>query len=158
MTMATSIFTGMIGKRKASHVWKFFGQMTTTILANNLSFDLLPLSEIRTKSKKMAWLPEPRSDLVSSSITSMLCVVWSRPLGKVRCRSPTTSKKSFAYAIYVGGPNQQSTSMPLLQRPERWWGRNGKKQSHLTKAILSRSQKKINGRCLRKLIYSLLFA
>jgi hypothetical protein len=93
MTMATSIFTGMIGKRKASHVWKSFGQMTTTILANNLSFDLLPLSEIRTKSKKMAWLPEPRSDLVSSSITSMLCVVWSRPLGKVRCRSPTTSKK-----------------------------------------------------------------
>jgi hypothetical protein len=93
MTMATSIFTGMIGKRKASHVWKFFGQMTTTILANNLSFDLLPLSEIRTKSKKMAWLPEPRSDLVSSSITSMLCVVWSRTVGESEMQITNNFKK-----------------------------------------------------------------
>lgn len=107
----------MIGKRKASHVWKFFGQMITTILANNLSFDLLPLSEIRTKSKKMAWLPEPRSDLVSSSITSMLLCRVVKTVGESEMQITNNFKKSFAYAIYVGGPNQQSTSMPSITTP-----------------------------------------
>jgi hypothetical protein len=73
----------------------FFGQMITTILANNLSFDLLPFSEIRTKSKKTASLPEPRSDLVSSSITSMLLCRVVKTVGESKMQI-TKLQKSFA--------------------------------------------------------------
>jgi len=154
-TMATSIFTGMIGRRR-----HHMSGLLASVYNHPGNFVVnLVFSEIGGKSHRTGHL-YPSHVRISRllSIAALLvfcqsCSLVQEPLGKVRCRSSTTSK-SFAYAIYAGGPGQQSTSMHLLHQ-SKCRQDDGKKLDLSTKALLPCSQKKVNDKYLRKSIYNL---
>ena len=147
----------MIGKRKTSHVWSFFGQMTTTILGKQFAVRPLPFSEIGTKSKTTGISTRATfgSRLFVDHFAALCRVVFSRPLGKVRCRSSTTLKK----VLHMLFMREDQISNPLqclyYNAPSVGGTKWNRSRAVSTKAILSCSQKKINDRCLRKSIYNL---
>jgi hypothetical protein len=94
----------MIGKRETSHVWSFFGQMITTILANNLSFALCLLAKLGAKSKKTGI--STRATFGSRLFVdhfAAFCVVWPvKTVGESEMQIVNNLQKSFAYGYLCG--------------------------------------------------------